>query len=122
MNNIIKIESISGDIYTPIIDTYAINEKPVGKGFIIDDAEAYECLIERLDSSYDENIEDYVAVKYFDNDLPYYIADSFVIIVRKDGETFRTNEGSVIKFSEHEVFMLDATQNVSEKLQALGRL
>lgn len=115
------IAPVEAELYEPITDTYAINEKPIGKGFIIDDAEAYECVIETLDASYEDNIEDYVAVKYFNNDMPYYIADTQVILVRRDGKTFWTNETSVIRFSEQEVFMLDA-QSISEKLQTLGRL
>lgn len=94
-----------------IIDVYEIIAKPIGKGIAIGSKEDIEKYIGiYLD---EESAKDYTVCYFFDNELPYFIGDTQVILVNmKDLSHINTNETEVIVFANFEIQLIDKIENL----------
>lgn len=94
-----------------IVDTYVIHEKPVGAGIALgDDAEEkYEMYLDG---------ESAKIVYVFNNELPYFLGDAEVVLVKNNGEIIKTQETEVIVFADYPVFLLE-NESLTNKIKEL---
>lgn len=105
--NLVKTEQGIG---FPLLESYEIIEKPVGKGFAYDkDSTMYKDYIEDLHLDPNEVI----TIFYFENDLPYYIGDVKVLFYNQlNREIFDINETQVIRFEDYPIVLLNDNESI----------
>lgn len=96
-----------------IIDADVTIVRPQGAGIAVDeDALNFEDFLKSMDIEFTQ-IEDYIILYGFNNDLPYYAADcSLNFFNRKTGKVIRTKEIHCIQFSEYKIFMVEGIEDV----------